>query len=129
MTIGTRGLFVSLVLCFVAVFNAQANANPITDFTKNMLHVDGYFDFYYDKNSGKLYLLVDKEKEPFLFQSSMPHGLGSNDIGLDRGQLGDTRVVQFERHGDKVLLVQLNTQYRANSTNRAEQKSVEQAFA
>jgi hypothetical protein len=101
----------------------------ISEMTKGMLHVDGYFDFYYDKATGKLLLNVDKEKKPFLFQSSLPSGLGSNDIGLDRGQLGATRVVQFERHGNKVLLVQLNTDYRASSSNRAEQKSVEEAFA
>ncbi|MGB0839355.1 MAG: zinc-dependent metalloprotease, partial [Chitinophagales bacterium] len=56
-------------------------------------------------------------------------GVGSNDIGLDRGQLGDTRIVKFERSGNKVLLVQPNYDYRAVSNNDAERKSVEQAFA
>jgi hypothetical protein len=59
----------------------------------------------------------------------MPQGIGSNDIGLDRGQLGDTRLVKFERFGNKVLLKQMNTQYRANSSNLAEQASIDEAFA
>jgi hypothetical protein len=59
----------------------------------------------------------------------LPQGVGSNDIGLDRGQLGDTRLVKFERYGNKVLLKQLNTQYRASSSNLAEQASIDEAFA
>jgi len=135
MKLGKRALQAWLFLTAFFVFNVFANLNsttkltPIAEFTKDMLEVEGYYDFYYDKNSGKLFLKIEREKRPFLFQSSLPNGLGSNDIGLDRGQLGDTRIVQFERHGNKMLLIQLNTDYRAVSNNRAEQKSVEQAFA
>ena len=59
----------------------------------------------------------------------MAVGIGSNDIGLDRGQLGNTRIVEFRRVGSKVLLVQPNYSYRANSDNTDEVKAVEQAFA
>jgi hypothetical protein len=89
----------------------------------------GYFSFYYAPDSGKIYLAVEQFEQPFLFQSSMPHGIGSNDLGLDRGQLGATRMVQFERVGEKVLLRQLNTSYRAESANLLEQQSVTEAFA
>mgnify|MGYP000279776499 FL=1 len=129
MKLGKRALQAWLLLTTFFAFNVFANLTPIAEFTKGMLEVEGYYDFYYDKNSGKLFLKIEREKKPFLFQSSLPNGLGSNDIGLDRGQLGDTRIVQFECHGNKMLLVQLNTDYRATSDNRAEQKSVEQAFA
>lgn len=118
-----------LLGAFATSFGAAAEIKSIEDFTKGMLPVEGFYDFYYNKNSGKLFVKIDREKKPFIFQSSLPHGLGSNDIGLDRGQLGDTRLVQFERHGNKVLMVQLNTFYRANSDNKAEQKSIQQAFA
>ena len=129
MTFGKLGRLSLFVFCLLCLFQTRASDSPVEDFTKKMLAVEGYFDFFYDKESGKIYLLVDKEKKPFLFQSSLPNGLGSNDIGLDRGQLGNTRVVRFERHGDKMLLIQVNTDYRASSSNRAEQKSVDQAFA
>ena len=117
------------VLFIFMTSTTHASVKSISEFTSDMLKVDGYFNFYYDKSSDKLYLEIDKFEQPFLFQSSLPHGLGSNDIGLDRGQLGDTRVVQFESYGNKVLLTQLNMDYRANSDNKAEQKSVAQAFA
>lgn len=98
-------------------------------FAKGKQHHKGYFSYYHDANSGKVYLEIDKFDTPFLFQSSMPHGIGSNDIGLDRGQLGDTRLVQFERVGDKVFLRQLNTYYRANSDNELERQAIDEAFA
>ena len=56
-------------------------------------------------------------------------GLGSNDIGLDRAQLGGQRLVRFQRVGTKMLMVQPNQEYRAISTNPAERKAVEDAFA
>jgi hypothetical protein len=101
----------------------------VTDFTKEMTQQTGFFDFYYQIETDKIFLKIDKFDQPFLFQSSMPQGIGSNDIGLDRGQLGDTRLVKFERFGNKVLLKQLNTQYRASSSNIAEQASIDEAFA
>jgi hypothetical protein len=101
----------------------------IADFTANMSQQSGFYDFYYQIEQDKVFLKIDKFNQPFLFQSSMPQGIGSNDIGLDRGQLGDTRLVKFERYGNKVLLKQLNTQYRASSSNLAEQASIDEAFA
>lgn len=105
------------------------NLTSIASFTRGMTHQSGYFDFYHDNTNDKLYLKVDKLAQPFIFQSSLPRGIGSNDIGLDRGQLGDTRLVQFERFGNKVMLKQLNTYYRAESDNSAERLSIEEAFA
>lgn len=112
-----------------AAKNEASEMVPLAEFTRNMTQHSGYFDFYYDKTNDKVYLRVDKTEQPFIFQSSLPRGIGSNDIGLDRGQLGDTRLVQFERFGNKLLLKQLNTYYRAQSDNQAENLSVQEAFA
>ncbi|MDP5031194.1 MAG: zinc-dependent metalloprotease [Paraglaciecola sp.] len=94
-----------------------------------MQHQGGFYDFYYQLEQDKIYLKINEFDQAFLFQSSMPQGIGSNDIGLDRGQLGETRLVKFERYGNKVLLKQLNTAYRASSSNLAEQASIDEAFA
>ena len=51
-----------------------------------------------------------------LYLTGLASGLGSNDIGLDRAQLGGTRIVRFERVGPKVLMVEPNYDYRATST-------------
>ena len=80
----------------------------ISDKTKTMEKKAGYFNIYCDAKAGKLWLEIDKWGTEFLYQSSMPAGIGSNDIGLDRGQLGGTHLVRFERSGPKVLLVQSN---------------------
>jgi hypothetical protein len=117
-----------LLLLTCSIFSLQAASN-YSDFIKDKTYQEGYFSFYIDNETGKVYLAIDKFEEEFLFQSSMPHGIGSNDIGLDRGQLGDTRLVQFERVGDKVFLRQKNTYYRANSQNELEKKAVSEAFA
>ncbi|GHG04283.1 zinc-dependent metalloprotease [Thalassotalea marina] len=115
-----------LLFCSIFSFSALADYG---DFVKDMKKHQGFFNFYYDEDSGKVYLEIDKFNQDFLFQSAMPHGVGSNDIGLDRGQLGKTRLVKFERVGDKVLFRQLNPYYRAVSDNVLEQRAVNEAFA
>ena len=72
---------------------------------------------------------VDKLDEEILYVNSLAAGLGSNDIGLDRSQLGDTRVVMFKKIGPKLLMVQPNYGFRASSDNALERKSVNEAFA
>jgi hypothetical protein len=125
-----RLIFACLVFVSALSFAKDIkSAISVEKFTAHMQHQVGFFDFYYQVETDKVFLKIDKFGQPFLFQSSMPQGIGSNDIGLDRGQLGDTRLVKFERYGNKVLLKQLNTQYRASSSNLAEQTSIDEAFA
>ena len=90
---------------------------------------EGYFDFYWDENNGKIMLEIDKFDTEFLYVNSLPAGVGSNDIGLDRGQLGGEKIVKFSHVGKKVLMIQPNYKFRAISNNSAESQSVEQAFA
>ena len=97
--------------------------------TKGLKKYDGYFTYYWDENTGKVWLEVDKLDTEFLYVVSLPAGLGSNDIGLDRGLLGEDRVVKFNKVGRKILLVQPNYSYRALSNDAAEKRAVEQAFA
>ena len=89
----------------------------------------GFVSHLYDKDKGKLYLKIDNLNNEFIYQTSLPQGLGSNDIGLDRGQLSEVRLVEFQRVGNKLLLIQKNTKYRAVSNNKNESQSVQQAFA
>jgi hypothetical protein len=94
-----------------------------------MKHFPGYFDFYYDEKQDKIFLVIDKLDTEFLYVNSLSAGVGSNDIGLDRGQLGGERIVKFDRRGPKVLLVQPNYDYRAITNNADERRAVEEAFA
>jgi hypothetical protein len=101
----------------------------IAEKTANTQKMAGYFNLYWDAKQGKLWLEIDKWNSEFLYQSGLSAGIGSNDIGLDRGQLGATRIVRFERSGPKVLLVQENLDYRAISDDQAERRAVHDSFA
>jgi hypothetical protein len=107
----------------------QQPASGIAAKVAGMKHYPGYFDFYYDDKQDKIFLVIDTFDTEFLYVNSLPAGIGSNDIGLDRGQLGDERIVKFERRGPKILMVQPNYRFRAITNNADEQKAVEQAFA
>ncbi|HEY5915936.1 MAG TPA: zinc-dependent metalloprotease, partial [Chryseolinea sp.] len=85
--------------------------------------------FYYDVKQDKILLAIDKFDTEFLHINSLTAGVGSNDIGLDRGQLGGERIVKFERRGPKVLMVEPNYRYRAISDNADEKRAVQEAFA
>src|SRR6267154_704294 len=101
----------------------------IAENTAGAQKLAGYFNLYWDAKQGKLWLEIDKWGSEFLYQSGLPAGVGSNDIGLDRGQLGATRIVRFERSGPKVLLIQENLDYRAVSNDADERRAVHDSFA
>jgi hypothetical protein len=94
-----------------------------------MQKIDGYFPLYWDERTGSLWLEIPRFDTEFLYTTGLAAGLGSNDIGLDRGQEGEGHLVTFQRIGPKVLLVQGNESFRSSSGNPAERKSVEDSFA
>lgn len=91
----------------------------------------GFVDFEYTEEDGKVKIFIPENRlgQEFLYVNSLSAGIGSNDIGLDRGQLGSEHIVKFIRTGDKVLMIQPNQDYRANSDNILERKAVTEAFA
>lgn len=89
----------------------------------------GFFDFNYHHKKDIIYLTVKELDKEFLYVNSLSEGMGNNDIGLDRGQLGSERVVFFSKSGNKLMLIQPNLRYRSTSENPLEQRSVKEAFA
>lgn len=119
-------LFVSFYLQgFSQFFNKEKENSLRAGISK----YSGYFTFYYDVSADKVYLQIDKLNTDFLYVRSLSEGIGSNDIGLDRGQLGAGVVVHFKKAGNKILMVQPNQDYRAITNNTEEKKSVKEAFA
>ncbi|PDH53910.1 MAG: peptidase [Cryomorphaceae bacterium MED-G11] len=90
---------------------------------------DGFMNFSYNNDSGKIILEINKLDSEFMYINSLSRGVGNNDLGLDRGQLGDSRVVYFTKRGNKILLIQPNLRYVSNSSNYLENKAVKEAFA
>ena len=94
-----------------------------------MQKLDGFFPLYWDERTGSLFLEISRFEQDFLYANGLAAGLGSNDIGLDRGQEGGGRLVRFERVGPRILLMQPQESFRSSSTNAAERRSVEDSFA
>ncbi len=118
-------IFALLAIAVYSQFSVAQNFEKTRDYQK----FNGYFNFYYDDASDKIFLQVDELEKEFLYVYSLSSGIGSNDIGLDRGQLGNEQVVLFKKAGNKLLLIQPNLTFRAITENELERKSVEQAFA
>lgn len=124
-------------ICFLLTFASTLLAQrpepgktpTIAERVAGMEKFPGYLPFYWDAKAGKIWLEVDKWNSEFLYVESLPAGIGSNDIGLDRGQLGQSYIVRFERTGPRVLLTASNYGYRANSDNADERRAVKDAFA
>lgn len=90
---------------------------------------EGFLNYYWEASAGKLWLEISKSETEILYLQSLPAGLGSNDIGLDRGLIGDKRIVKFSIIGRKVLMIEPNYNYRAITNDQNEKKAVEQSFA
>jgi len=130
-------LFLSVILVRAQAPGRGAAATPTTsgrtpaieERTSGMQKLDGYFPIYWDDRAGTLWLEIPRFDTEFLYATGLAAGLGSNDIGLDRGQAGGGRLVSFERVGPKILMVQPNESFRSSSANPAERRSVEDSFA
>ncbi len=116
-------LTVLVIFCFQIIYPQVSVEN------KDLRKFEGFFDYFYDQKDDKIYLLVQATEEEFLYVHSLSQGIGSNDIGIDRGQLGDGVVVKFVRVGHKLMLVQPNQWFRGITENAQERKTIEEAFA
>jgi hypothetical protein len=106
-----------------------ARPPAIAERVVGMQRLDGYVPLYWDARTGSLWMEIDKFDTEMLYANGLTAGLGSNDIGLDRGAGGGGRIVTFQRIGPRVLMVQPNYTFRAISQNADERKAVEDAFA
>ena len=117
------------LLAIIILLAFQSHYGQFFQNDKNKVPYKGYFNFYHDTKEDKIYLVVDKTDTEFLYVYSLSEGIGSNDIGLDRGQLGGGVVVKFKKAGQKLLLIQPNQRYRAITSNEEERNSIKEAFA
>ncbi len=101
----------------------------IEDKTASMRAIDGFIPMHWETSTGKLWLEISRWDTDLLHMTGLASGLGSNDIGLDRGALAGSRLVRFHRVGPKVLMIQPNLDFRASSPNPREVRAVTDAFA
>jgi hypothetical protein len=101
----------------------------IDDRTRGFKKLDGFAPLYWDEAAGRLWMELPKLDTDVLYSTGIAAGLGSNDIGIDRGALAGSRIIRFERVGPRVLVVQPNLQFRAITGNPAELRAVREGFA
>ena len=121
--------FVTLLGSFSIAANAADAPQTLSQKIAGMDRKDGLFPVDWDAKAGKLYLEIPETDKDFLLLDQLPYGLGSNDVGLDRGQLGQGRVVHFSHVGGKVLLIAPNLRYRSSAADPAERIAVTESFA
>lgn len=118
-----------IVLLSLVIVTSPVHADEFTDKTKELTKKSGFFTLFGSNDISSMLLSVNELNHPFIYVTSLMQGVGSNDIGLDRGQIGESRLVQFERYGDKLVLRQLNPYFRADTENLSEKAALTQAFA
>jgi hypothetical protein len=104
-------------------------SGSIATFTTGMERNPGFMTYYWDAKKGKVWLEIATFDTEFLYYPTLAQGVGSNDIGLDRGRLGQEHIVKFQRSGPKVLLIEPNYAYRAITNDQLERRAVEESFA
>ena len=122
-------MLLALAVVLAAGPATAAETPTIAARTAGLHAIPGFVPLHWDAREGKLWMEVSAWGRELLYQVSLPAGLGSNDVGLDRGQMGATRVVRFERSGPRVLLVEGNLEFRASSDDPEERRAVREAFA
>ncbi|WP_229312277.1 zinc-dependent metalloprotease [Larkinella punicea] len=124
-------LALTILLTTSAVAQTASTGTPptIASYTAGMEKQPGFMTFYWDAKKGKIWLEIDKFDTELLYYPTLASGIGSNDIGLDRGRLGQEHIVKFQRTGPKVLMVEPNYQYRAITSDALERRAVEESFA
>lgn len=95
-----------IITLLLLLFVFQSAFSQFLTDKKGVSKYEGYFTFYYVDSEDKIYLEIEKLNEEFLYVHALAEGLGSNDIGIVRGQLGRGVVVKFKKAGNKILLIQ-----------------------
>ena len=134
-----RALFSSIITGFTLItmlFGGVGEANAqdadtlpsIEEKTEGMQKMDGFIPLFWDVDEGEVWMEISRFEEELLHYTSLPAGLGQNDLGLNRGDLGPAHVVVFRRVGPRVLMEEPNQRYRAISDDPMERKSVLDGF-
>ena len=123
-----RHVRIIVLILFVCATSSFAAASDIKSRTASMQHLRGFLPLHWDAGKGRLYLEIPRLGMDLLYFDSLPYGVGSNDLGLDRGQISEPRIVRFERVGAKILLAQPNQFFRSSAADPAERLTVRQSF-
>ncbi len=121
------GTISALALAAAATPPAALAQTPPARGVAGMSRTDGYIPFYWDAAKGRVLLEIPAFDTDILYYVSAASGGGSVELPFDRGILTST-VIQFQRVGPKVLVMEQNTDYRATGGTAARAANVAASF-
>jgi hypothetical protein len=95
----------------------------------------GLLDLFVDDELGKVMLRLPPARGPrrqigeYIYYEGIVSGLGSNPVGLDRGQVGEPQILRLRELGGKVVFELVNLRFRALSESADEARAVDESFA
>ena len=116
----------------------------VTKATAGLERRDGLLPLWIDRRGGRLLVEVPApgavagegaegrgrgEVGTYLYVEGLVTGLGSNPVGLDRGQISETRLVTLRWVGNRLFFEVENLRYRALTEDPLEAEAVDQSFA
>ncbi|MBV8707237.1 MAG: zinc-dependent metalloprotease [Acidobacteriaceae bacterium] len=121
-------LVTSLLTVFAVTLPAQSSA-PMPANIRSLERHEGYLSFYWDAARGRVLWEIPKLNEDLLYFAGVGKGIGSVELGVDRGASYLSAVIYFERAGPRVNVVQRNLDFRALNGSPALQQGMEESFA
>src|SRR5690348_13535076 len=91
---------------------------------------DAFIPVHWNEKAGRVEFTLTPQRlqREFLRFTGMDGGVGSMSGGGDRGTVGPTSLCRFERVGNKVLVIEVNTGFRATHGSPELQHSVDDSF-
>ena len=89
---------------------------------------DGFIPLLWDEAQGKLFFEITQFNKDILYFSEVAKGSGSGSVGLEWAGGGEGGVIQFQRVGPKVLVVQKNLRFRAGNGGPGLEKGIDASF-
>ncbi|MEO1359748.1 MAG: zinc-dependent metalloprotease [Pseudomonadota bacterium] len=125
-------ILVAIVLPWTQAWGDESTS--WNDAVSSLDHRPGFIDLYLDADANAIYAALPAPDEDglsvrFIYTTGLTGGLGSNPIGLDRGNANRGIIVGFRRIGDKIVAEHENWRFRATADNPREQLAVAQSFA
>lgn len=108
---------------------------PLAEKTAGLEKRAGFVDFWVDEVRGKVWLEIPPPEGQrgvameLLYVHGLLQGLGSNPVGLDRGQISGGQVIEVRRVGPRVLFEEPNLGFRALTDDAEEREATRQSFA
>src|ERR1700674_3328353 len=115
---------------------AQTPAQPPTEKatlasrTAGLQKREGFVPYYWDEKKGGILFELSPAalNREFLYFTGTATGIGSTQVFADRSSFGGAGLCRFRRVGMRVLVIQENTEFRAENGSAELKHSVESSF-